>query len=547
MKRRSTFALLGGAAATALMGTGCGGGTASGSVLTVGMPNGPLTENNNPFSPTSASNSLGYRWVLYEPLAQVNLLEPTNEPLPWLAEKWEWSKDFQSVKLTIRDGVKWSDGKDLTADDVAFTYNLVKDTEALNLDAIPYKKATATGRIVELTFKSPQYVNQTRIIGFTPIVPEHVWSKVKDPTKDTVKKPVGSGPFTLSSWTSQAVTLKVRDDYWGDKPKVKEMRYVSYNDNSAQTTALGNGECQWSYVFMPDYKKVFIKKDPENHRLWFPSGLGIHVLFINNARKPFDDPELRKAMNLVVDREAVHKQGESGLYPLVESPTGIPSPVGDDYIADKYKNVKHKVDVKKAKKILEDAGYTLKGGKLETPDGKAVTMKLIDPTGWSDYLASLQIIADNLSTIGIKAEVDSVTVDDWNEKLFTGDFDASLHWTNTGSTPWDLFSNIMDGAHYKEIGEKASWNFGRFKSDEATEALSTYADTDDEDTRKKALETLQDIMVEEVPVIPLVAGPIGAVFSTKHWVGWPDDDNPYSMSQPTQPSSSLILTRLKPA
>lgn len=549
MKRRTTFAMLGGAAATALLGAaGCGsGGSATASALTVGMPNGPLTENNNPFSAASAGNSLGYRWVIFEPLVQFNLLDPTAEPTPWLAEKWEWAEDYSSVKLTIREGVKWSDGKDLTADDVAFTFNMIKDNDALNGDAIPYKKVSVSGSEVELSFKSPQFVNQAKMLGFTPIVPEHQWSAIKDPAKDTLKKPVGSGPFTLSSWTAQVVSLKPNDKYWGDKPKVKELRYTSYNDNSAQTTALGNGKCQWSYVFIPDYKKVFIDKDPKNHKLWFPSGLGIHVLFINTTRKPFDDPKLRQAMNLVIDREAVHKQGEAGLYPMVDSPTGIPRPAGDDYIADKYKDAKQTVDIDKAKDILDKAGYKLSGGTLTDPGGKAVSLKLVDPSGWSDYLASLQIIADNLSEIGIKAEVDTMTVDAWNEAMATGDFDASLHWTNTGSTPWDLYANVMDGNQYKKIGENATWNFGRFDNDEATEALATYAETEDEATRAKCLETLQDIMVEEVPVIPLVAGPIGAEYSTKQWVGWPSEDDPYAMPQPTQPSASQIVTRLKPA
>lgn len=548
MKRRTTFALLGGATATALLGAGCGGGgSASGSALTVGMPNGTLTENNNPFSTTSAGNSLGYRWVIFEPLAQFNLLDPTSEPTPWLAEKWEWAKDYSSLTVTVREGVKWSDGKDLTADDVAFTFNMIKDNEALNADAIPYKKITVSGSDVEIGFKSPQFVNQSKLLGFVPIVPEHKWSKIDDPTKDTLKKPVGSGPYTLKSWTAQAVTLTARNDYWGDKPKVGQLRYTSYKDNGAQITALGNGSCQWSYVFIPDYEKVFIDKDPKNHKLWFPSGLGIHALFINTQREPFDDPKLRQAMNLVIDRVAVHERGESGLYPLVDSPTGIPRPAGDDYIADKYKDVKHKVDVDKAKDILDGAGYKLKGDKLTTPGGKPVKLTLVDPAGWSDYLASLQIIADDLSKIGIDAEVDTMPVDGWNEALATGDFDASLHWTNTGATPWDLYANTMDGNQYKEIGESASWNFGRFQSDEATQALATYAETDDEQTRAEALATLQDIMVEEVPVIPLVAGPIGAEYSVKNWVGWPSQDDPYAMPQPTQPSASQIVTRLKPA
>ncbi|HZE41580.1 MAG TPA: ABC transporter substrate-binding protein [Stackebrandtia sp.] len=547
MKRRSAFQLMGAAAATAMVGAGCGGPSSSSNVLTVGMPNGPLTENNNPFSPTSTSNSLGYRWVIWEPLAQVNLLDPDGEPTPWLAKKWVWAEDYKSVELTIRTGAKWSDGKPLSAEDIAFTFNMIKDNEALNLDAVSYKDIKASGDKVTLTFDSSEFVNKGRVLGTIPMVPKHVWSKVKDPAKDPVKKPIGSGPYTLSNWSSQAITLKPNDGYWGGKPQVPQLRYTSYNDNSAQSTALGNGECQWAYVFLSNYKKVFIKKDPEHNRLWFPSGLGIHVLFINTERKPFDSVELRQAMNLVIDREAVYKQGESGLYPMVDSPTGIPRPVGDKFIAKKYADAKHKVDVAQAKKLLKGAGFTLSDGVLSDPDGKPVKLKLVDPSGWNDYLASLQIISDDLKQIGIDATVDTMTVDRWNNAMATGDFDASLHWTNTGATPWDMYAGVMDGKQYKKLGKNASWNFGRFKNDDATAALAKYANTSDDAERAKALETLQDVMVNEVPVIPLVAGPIGAEYSTKNWTGWPNEDDQYAMPQPTQPSASQILMKLKPA
>ena len=79
-------------------------------------------------------------------------------------------------------------------------------------------------------------------------------------------------------------------------PKVKELRYTSYSDNDAQTTALANGAAEWSFVFIPNYKTVFIDKDPAHYKLWFPPTLGIHGLWINTTKKPFDDPILRRAI-----------------------------------------------------------------------------------------------------------------------------------------------------------------------------------------------------------------------------------------------------------
>src|SRR5689334_3238371 len=80
-------------------------------VLNIGMPNGPQTENHNPFLGTSSAASLGYRWMIFEPLALSNAIRPSQPAKPWLASKFEWAPDYKSLTLTIRDGVKWSDGQ----------------------------------------------------------------------------------------------------------------------------------------------------------------------------------------------------------------------------------------------------------------------------------------------------------------------------------------------------------------------------------------------------------------------------------------------------
>src|SRR5438093_11791387 len=98
------------ATALAACGSGSGGSTAANSgVLNVGMPNGPQTENHNPFLTSSAASSLGYRRVIYEPLVMTNVVKPTEAGKPWLATKRDWSADYRPVTLTIPDGVSWAD------------------------------------------------------------------------------------------------------------------------------------------------------------------------------------------------------------------------------------------------------------------------------------------------------------------------------------------------------------------------------------------------------------------------------------------------------
>ena len=518
--------------------------------LSVGMPNGPQTENHNPFLTTSAAASLGYRWMLYEPLMMWNPVKPAEPMKPWLATAAEWAADYKSVKVTVRDGVKFSDGKPMTAEDVAYSFQLLKDNEGINNAAVKFGAITASGNTVTMTFTEPQFVNTHRILAQTPIVPKAIWSGIKDPTTETNKNPVGTGPYTLKSFTPQTTTLSVRTDgYWQDPPQVKELRYTSYTDNNAQTTALADGSAEWSFVFIPNYKAVFTDKDPAHYKIWAPPVLGIHGLYINTTKKPFDNPKLRQAMNMVVNREDIFQQAEAGYFhPVITSVTGLPSPAGDPFVAPEYKGRNHTVDVEGAKTLLAGAGFTLEGNVLKDPGGQPVKLTLTDPAGWSDYQTSLEIVKDNLSQIGIAATVEKANQDAWFKNVEEGKFDATFRWTNGGSTPYDIYQTVMDGGLLQPIGKASpAGNFGRFDSPEATAAIRAFRGATDDAARTAALHAMQKVFVEQVPMIPVGADNVGMAYSTKNWVGWPDDTNPYGAGQPTQANALDVVLHLKPA
>ena len=554
MSAHRTLRALAATTAVAALAAGCSSANSNANrsagasgVLTVGMPNGPQTNNSNPFLSTSAGASLGYRYMIYEPLVMTNLVRPDEKGRPWLAGAWKWEANFTKVTFTMNPKAKWSDGKPLTAEDAAFTFGLIKKYPALNGFGIPYDGIAAEGDKVVLTFKESQFVNQNKI-GTTYVVPKHIWQGVKDPATWPNRTPVGSGPYRLKTFTPQTTTLTATPSYWKGTTRVKELRYTSYNDNSAQTTALGSGKSEWSFVFMPNYKQLYVARDPENNKLWFPSGLGIHGLWFNTKKGALSNASLRKAMAMVVDRRAIHVQAQATLYPEITNPTGVPLPAGESFLAPAYKNATTKPDVAGAKKVLSDAGFTLSGGQLKDPSGKPVSLTLTDPAGWNDYITGLSIIKDNIKQLGIEAKVKTQTVEAWTSDVANGNFDATLHWTNNGPTPYDMYQNIMDGSLLQPIGKSAPLgNFGRFDSPEATKALREYANAEEESARTAAMNTLQKIMVDEVPMIPTAAAPLGAEYSTKNWVGWPSEADPYGPPQPTQPNALDIVLRLKPA
>lgn len=562
MRTRRTARIITAFAAIALVAAGCSdGGTDGGdggestdtgrgdAVLTVGMPNGTLSENQNPLAPTgSAAKSLGYAWVIYESLMQVNDLHPLEDPTPWLAESVTWNDDYTVAEIVARDGVTWSDGEEFTAEDIAFTFNLFLDHEALNAD-FPgqLESATAEGNTATITFNRGQYVNQVKL-NRTVIVPEHIWADVEDPVTFTNTEPVGTGPYLLESWTPQAATLVANPDYWGGDPAVPTIQYSSYNDNNALITALTTGECQWGWTFIADYENVFISQDPDHYNQVAGGGFAVDVLFLNNETKPFDDVAFRQALNMSIDRSQISQLAGSGVWPGITSVTGMPMPSGEDYLAAEFEGEEYEVDVDGAKALLEDAGYTWDdSGALVDPDGEKVSFELVNPAGWNDYLTALDLVKQGAESLGATATVNAANQDAWfNDIIPFGNFQATLHWTDSGATPWNMYSNMMDGAQYVPLGETASWNFGRYDNDEVTAALAEFAGASDDAARQEAIETVQQRYVEDVPALVIWARPAVAQYSTVNYTGFPTDEDPYANPQPTGPQAAQIVMKLQP-
>jgi peptide/nickel transport system substrate-binding protein len=328
---------------------------------------------------------------------------------------------------------------------------------------------------------------------------------------------------------------------------VQTVRYQSYTGNDALTTALATGQAQWGWTFISNYQSVYVNKDSEHNKAWFPAGLGIDALYLNTQKAPFNDVAVRKAANQVLDRQKASAIAEAGIFPELTSVTGIPTPAGDSFIAADFKGQNYKVDVAGAKKTLTDAGYKYDGDKLIGKDGKQVSVTLTDPAGWNDYDSDLSLIQTSFKSIGIDAKVTTPTADAWTTALNQGDFQATLHWTNGGVTPWEMYSNMFDPAYYVPLGKNATWNFGRYNDPTAKKYFADYLAATDDAGRSAALDQLQKIWVEDVPALGVDQRPAGAEFSTKYFTGWPGDDNPYANPQPSSVMASLVLTSLKPA
>ncbi|MES1171531.1 MAG: ABC transporter substrate-binding protein, partial [Actinomycetota bacterium] len=345
--------------------------------------------------------------------------------------------------------------------------------------------------------------------------------------------------------TNQAITLDTNTTYWGGTPAAPQLQYSSYTDNTALINGLLAGDVQWTWTFIPDWENVYIAQDPEHNHFFTPAAIAGDVLYLNNETKPFDDPVFRKALNMVIDRQAIFDRASSKAFPLVTNVTGIIEPAGSTYIADEFQGQNVAVDVDGAKKLLTDAGYTYKGEELYDPSGARVSFKLSDPAGWTDYIDSLTLIASDAQKLGADATVDGQDQDAWFDNIAKGNFQASLHWTDGGNTPWDLYRSILDGNQYVKQGENANWNFGRYNNQATTDALQTFATSSDPAERDAAIATVEQAYVNDQPAIVVRGRPDSAEYSTLYYTGFPSEDDLYSGPQPTGPQASQILMKLR--
>jgi peptide/nickel transport system substrate-binding protein len=475
-----------------------------------------------------------------------------NEATPWLATSWVWSTDNKKLTFTLRDGVKWSDGQPFSANDVAFTFNLLKQNKALRGNNVwDYLSAVKAidAKSVEFTF-ARLYTIGLYDLGQQVIVPEHLWKNVQDPLQYANENPVGTGPFTeVVKFENQVWELDRNPNYWQPgKPYIKGMRFPAYSDNDQANLATVNGENDWSGDFIPDIEKTYIAKDPQNHNYWFlPTGDTV-MLYVNTTRKPFDDVNVRKAISMCLDRSQIVKvamydythpadgTGLSDAYQDWKSPDAVAA--GSDWV---------KRDVAKANQMLTSAGLTQGPGGMRTFNGQPLQYDINVVSGWSDWVSTSQIISQNLKQCGITAGVKTYDYSAWEERVQKGDFDMSIGWSTPGITPFQFYRGQMSNLSYHPLGELSVENWQRYKSADADTLLDQIATSTNLADQKKLASQLQMVFAKEAPAIPLFPGPEWYEYNTSHFTGFPTKDNPYSIgSVSKEPERLLVLTSIKP-
>ena len=272
------------------------GSTSSGATTLImeSSPENSITQDFNPFVSTAAPQGMGATGLIYEPLLQFDLAAPPKFYY-WLATAYTWGAGGKSVTFTIRQGVKWNNGTAMTPADVAFTYNLVKSTPAINLAGLDITGVSTSGDTVTLTFPTAEYTNLQQIAG-VPILPKSVWSTAGTPTAFTDATPVGTGPYMLKTFTPQGFTLTKNPNYWNASAvKVQNVYFPVYTSNTGALSALFSGQIDWTGNFIPGLQKQFVSTAPTYHHFWEAPGStnalmpNLHQWPTNQLRRPQGD------------------------------------------------------------------------------------------------------------------------------------------------------------------------------------------------------------------------------------------------------------------
>ena len=489
---------------------------------------------------------------IYEPTIIFNRAK--GKFVPWLARAWRWENDNKTLIITLREGVKWADGRALTPKDVVFTFDLMKRHEALDQSSVwkHLHRVHANGNDISFDFKHPYTLPALFIVGRQPIVPEHVWKNVSDPVKYSDPDPIGSGPFNrVLSFKPQLYEIGANPNYWQPgKPGLKKLRIPAFGGNEAQALALINGEIDWGASFMPAIDRIYVSKDPKHRGYFFPSLEATVMLYPNTKVKPFDQVEVRKALSYALDRTTIVRIAMQG-YTREADATGL---------SDLYKNyLDRKVlaeegdharyEPKKAAAMLDAAGLRIgKDGFRTLPDGTPWEVDLNCVVGWSDWIIASEIMVKNLKAIAINATLRPYAYGAWFDKLRRGEFQLSIGWSDGAATPHSFYLGLMSSDTLRPIGEPAEHNWHRFATQRADDLLDRFASTADPKQQWDLASELQREFVRHAPAIPVFPGPTWGQYNTVRVEGFPSKENPYSILAPYKsPGQLLAMVELRPA
>jgi peptide/nickel transport system substrate-binding protein len=438
-------------------------------------------------------------------------------PQPQLATEWTISPDGKTYRFKLREGVKWHDGKDFTADDVVFSIATLREVHprgrATFANVAEVKALSPTE--VELVLSQPApYLLKALAALETPILPKHLWEGTDPLKSEQLQAPVGTGPFVFKEWVRGShVRLERNPNYWdAGKPYLDQIVFRFIADASSAVAALETGEVQLSVGGIPLN---------EVERLTQGGTIGVDTRgqgYINatlRAELNLDNQylakhEVREAIAHVIDRDFIVNAVYFGRARPIYGP--LNPDVKDYFVADLPR---YDVDPKKAEALLDAAGFPRREGGIRF----ALT---IDPhLATGPYKGTADYIAQALKQVGIDASVRTQEWAAWVKRVYTDRaFDIAIVGISNLFDPTVGIQRLYWSKNFKP-GVPFS-NAPHYENAEVDRLLEAAAVEVDEKKRYELFAAFQRQVVADLPTIDLVAPDAFTVYRTNvhnHTIG----------------------------
>jgi peptide/nickel transport system substrate-binding protein len=478
-----------------LLPAACGGdGGGGGGTVVVGM-----RSDFGSFNPVTSSGQYDLElmnYALFTPLVQY---DEDLEVQPWLAESWELHGD-SGVTFHLRQDVRWHDGQPVTAHDVEFTFNLAKDEQTASLIGSIFLAEVASAQVVDdytITFRFEQPHAQALEDFWWPPLPRHLLENVAAAELRNApynRQPVGSGPFRFGEWRSNERLVLVRNEDFpeglGGPAAADRVVFRVIPEASTMLTELITGSLHVDIPLLPDQVRQ-VRDNAETELHSFP-GRTVYFLGWNNARPPFDDAAVRRALSYAIDREEIVDAllyGEGAiatstippwhrLYPDID-----PTPHDPDRAAE----------------LLEEAGWVDRNGDgvRENAQGEPLSFEVLssdDPLRRS----VVEVLQNQLRQVGANAQIRVMEFQTMLQSHRERNFDAVFtNWVldnfQVAAAPTALF-------HSTEAETELSANRSSVRIPALDAAIERGARAPDEAEQRVAWRDMTEVLQREQPV-----------------------------------------------
>jgi peptide/nickel transport system substrate-binding protein len=415
--------------------------------------------------PTTNPSAAIKRVVHYNLFESLLKVDRNGKVVPCLAKSYSISKDGKEYTFILHPGIKFHDGKPCTAEDVKYTFERLLNPKTAAPYRMYYEAIEAIQVVDPLTvkFKTKKYesnflFNLAR--GDAVIVPRHAVDQLKS-------HPVGTGPFKFVDWKrgDSVIMTKNPDYYRKGIPYLDKVTFKFISDPSAQLAALRAGDIDVIAYDLSPENVPGLEKDARFKVLKGNTTTDV-ILAMNHSKKPFNDPKVRQAITLAIDRKAVIQGAVGGYGTAIGSHMDPTNPYYID-LSGLYP-----FNPEKAKQLLTEAGY---------PNGFGAVLRLPEPYAYARR--SGEIIADQLSKVGIKLTLEVIQMGQWVARVFNN---AEYEMTLIGhAEPFDI-----------EIYGRPNYYF-RYKSPKFQELMKRAEGEMNEQARKKIYEQAQRWLADD--------------------------------------------------